>query len=84
MESFLSKDAAPMRTLADVIVAKIKEQDTTVSSGLTISFVASFDSITCLVQLDLHSFVSHLMCEFVSQSQVLMPIFFNSRSSAFA
>ncbi|KAL2899886.1 Bystin, partial [Bienertia sinuspersici] len=33
LEAFLSKDAGPQRTLGDVIAARIKEQDTTVSSG---------------------------------------------------
>ena len=33
LEAFLSKDTAPQRTLADLIVAKIKEKDANVSSG---------------------------------------------------
>ncbi|PON89749.1 Bystin [Trema orientale] len=32
LEAFLSKDAVPQRTLADIIVAKIKERDANVSS----------------------------------------------------
>lgn len=33
LEAFLSKDARPQRTLADLIVDKIKENDAQVSSG---------------------------------------------------
>lgn len=33
LEAFLSKDARPQRTLADLIVDKIKEKDSQVSSG---------------------------------------------------
>lgn len=34
VEAFLSKDAGPQHTLADLIVKKIKENDAVVSSGL--------------------------------------------------
>lgn len=33
VEAFLSKDVGPQRTLADLIVTKIKENDAIVSSG---------------------------------------------------
>lgn len=33
LEQFLSKDAGPQRTLADLIIEKIKENDANVSSG---------------------------------------------------
>lgn len=33
LEAFLRKDAGPQRTLADLIVARIKEKDSNVSSG---------------------------------------------------
>lgn len=34
LEAFLSKDPRPQRTLADLIVDKIKENDAQVSSGI--------------------------------------------------
>lgn len=34
LEAFLSKDAGQQRTLADIIIEKIKEKDANVSSGL--------------------------------------------------
>lgn len=42
LEAFLSKETAPQRTLADIIVAKIKEKDANVSSGL--------DSLTPIIR----------------------------------
>lgn len=38
LEAFLSKDDRPQRTLADIIVEKIKEKDAQVSSGLRYYF----------------------------------------------
>lgn len=40
LEAFLSKDARPQRTLADLIVDKIKEKDAQVSSGFCLLFCA--------------------------------------------
>lgn len=45
LEAFLSKDARPQRTLADLIVDKIKEKDAQVSSGF---FIVLF-YISCII-----------------------------------
>lgn len=42
LEAFLSKDARPQRTLADLIVDKIKEKDSLVSSGFCCFFVVCY------------------------------------------
>jgi essential nuclear protein 1 len=37
LEAFLSKDAGPQRTLADLIIEKLKKTDANVSSGHTLT-----------------------------------------------
>ena len=38
LEAFLSKDAGPQRTLADLIIEKLKKTDANVSSGHTLTW----------------------------------------------
>lgn len=44
LESFLSKNVGPQKTLADVIIKRIKEKDAEVQSGI-IKTLIDFDSL---------------------------------------
>lgn len=47
LEAFLAKDAAPQRTLADIIVEKLKQQDPITASGSQLFWF--FNCISCLI-----------------------------------
>lgn len=48
LEAFLSKDAGPQQTLADIIIKKIKENEASLSLGLIFHFKFIWQCLFCM------------------------------------